>query len=379
MRAILLAIVAIQIGLAVLIGLMPPARAEDASAPARPLSETLPLFGKNHCESVRDPADVLFCGDPELNDAAAKLNVAIQARLNRLPDRRLAIEENAEWILDRNSSCGILRGQSVAGKDLEAVRACLLKETEERTAILDDPNFDCLASNTAAGTLICSDPDLAIAEAELNGEVLGLIAKLKEDDAREAFAEYARWTRTRDRRCDLADKDNVPLQELPPSSVMCLTEYLNETVTEIAAARGDPKKVFGQHLPLPEPNADAVDACVAQIHAANACDNFLRVSRVFQIDNEVADQSALVTAEVEMIVLSPFAVCSPIASGCTGACWDVKSGKPNPSPGSRDSLAVSRKLRVEKSFAFQKIDNGSWRCDTTALQPVDFGTTVGGP
>jgi hypothetical protein len=80
-----------------------------------------------------------------------------------------------------------------------------------------------------------------------------------------------------------------------------------------------------------------------------------------------------------MIVLSPFAVCSPIASGCTGACWDVKSGKPNPSPGSRDSLAVSRKLRVEKSFAFQKIDNGSWRCDTTALQPVDFGTTVGGP
>jgi uncharacterized protein YecT (DUF1311 family) len=379
MRTILLAIVTIQIGLAIQIGSMPPARAKDSIAPARPIGETLPLFGKNHCESVRDPADVLFCGDPELNDAAAKLNVAIQARLNRLPDRRLAIEENAEWILDRNSSCGILRGQNVAAKDLEAIRACLLKETEERTAILDDPNFDCLASNTAAGTLICSDPDMAIAEAELNGHVLGLIAKLKEDDAREAFAEYARWTRTRDRRCNLADKDNVPLQELPPSSAMCLSEYLNETITEIAGARGDPKKVFGQHLPLPEPNADAVDACVAQIHAANACDDFLRVSRVFPIDNEVADQSALVTAEVEMIVLSPFAVCSPIASSCTGTCWDVKSGKPNPSPGSRDSLAVSRKLRVEKSFSFQKIDNGSWRCDTTALQPVDFGTTVGGP
>jgi uncharacterized protein YecT (DUF1311 family) len=378
MRAILLAVVTIQIGLAIQMGLMPPARAEEATAPARPIGETLPLFGKNHCESVRDSADVLFCGDPELNEAAAKLNVAIQARLNRLADRRLAIEENAEWILDRNSSCGILRGQSVADKDLEAVKACLLKETEERTAILADPNFDCLASNTAAGTLICSDPDLAIAEAELNGIVLGLIAKLKEDDAREAFAEYARWTRTRDRRCNLADKDNVPQQELPPSSVMCLTEYLNETITEIAAARGDPKKVFGQHLPLLEPNADAVDACVAQIHAANACDNFLRVSRVLEIDNEVADQSALVTAEVEMMVLSPFAVCSPIASSCTGTCWDGKSGKPILAPGGRDSLAVSRKLRVEKSFAFQKIADGNWRCNTTALQPVDFGTAVGG-
>jgi uncharacterized protein YecT (DUF1311 family) len=379
MRAILLAVFAIQVGLASQIGLMHSACAEAPTVPERPISETLPLFGKNHCESVKDPADVLFCGDPELNDAAAKLNGAIQARLNRLPDRRLAIEENAEWILDRNSSCGILKRQGVANQDIGAVKACLLMETEERTAILTDPNFDCLASNTTAGMLICSDPALALAEAELNGHVLGLIAKLREDAARDAFAEYARWTRTRDRRCNLAEKDNVPLQELPPSSENCLAEYLNQKTNEIVAAKGDPKKVFGQHPPLPTPNADAVDACVAQIHAANACDNFLRVSRVFQIDNEVADQSALVTAEVEMIVLSPFAVCSPIASSCTGTCWDVKSGKANPSPGSRDSLAVSRKLRVEKSFAFQKADNGSWRCDTTALQPIDFGTALGGP
>ena len=115
-----------------------------------------------------------------------------------------------------------MRGQNVADKDLKAVKACLLKETEERIAILVDPNFDCLATNTAAGTLICSDPDLAIAEAELDGHVLGLIAKLKEDDAREAFAEYARWTRDRDRKCNLADKDNVPLQELSPSSEIVL-------------------------------------------------------------------------------------------------------------------------------------------------------------
>jgi uncharacterized protein YecT (DUF1311 family) len=378
MRATLLAVIAVKFGLAIQIGLMHPAYAEAAAVPERPISETLPLFGKNHCESVKDPADVLFCGDPELNSAAARLNVAIQARLNRLPDRRLAIEENAQWIRDRNSSCGILRGQSIASQDTEAVKACLLKETDERTAILTDPNFDCLASNTAAGTLICSDPALALAEEELNGDVLALIGKLGEDEAREAFAEYARWTRTRDRRCNLADKDNVPLEELPPSS-----ENFAAVVGELSRGLSGSedqrdRRRQGRPLPLPAPNADAVDACVAKIHAANACDNFLRVSRVFQIDNEVADQSALVTAEIEMIVLSPFAVCSPIASNCTGTCWDVKPGKPNSVPRSRDSLAVSRKLRVEKSFSFRKNDNGSWRCDTTALQPVDFNTAVGG-
>jgi hypothetical protein len=41
-------------------------------------------------------------------------------------------------------------------------------------------------------------------------------------------------------------------------------------------------------------------------------------------------RSALVTAGVEMVVLAPFAVCSPIASSCTGTCWDAKSGKPKP-------------------------------------------------
>lgn len=98
---------------------------------------------------------------------------------------------------------------------------------------------------------------------------------------------------------------------------------------------------------------------------------------MFEIDSEVAEQSALVTAEVEMIVLSPFAVCSPVASSCTGTCWDLKSGKANPAPGSRDSFGVAHRLRIEKAFAFQKTDGGSWPCNSTALQPVDFGVALG--
>jgi uncharacterized protein YecT (DUF1311 family) len=270
MRPIVLAIVAIQLGLAL------PAVADDADDGDRSISDVLPLFNENHCERIKDPADQLFCGDPQLNAAAVKLNGATQDRLNRIPDRHLAIEENVQWISDRNPSCGIFGRETVRFGDIEPVNACLLKETEERIATLRDPNFDCLAANTAAGALICSDPSLALAEMELNGHALALIARLHDDDAREAFAEYARWTRERDRKCNLAGKDNVPLNELP-SSEDCLAEYLGQKTAQIVAAKGDPKLIFGRHLPSPTPNADAVDLCVTQIHAANTCDDFLSV------------------------------------------------------------------------------------------------------
>jgi len=374
MRGIVLAVVAVQIGLA------HPAHAEAPADSGRPISEALPLFDNNHCAAFRDPAEQIFCGDPELSAISPKLNAAIQDRLNRLANRSLAIEENAEWIRNRNSSCGIFGKESVSNQRVKPIQVCLLKETEERIEILTDPNFDCLATNTTAGILICSDPTLAIAKAELNSHALGLIAKLKEDDAKQAYAEYERWSRERDRKCGLAGKDNVPLEELT-SSEGCLAEYIGQKTAEIVAAKGDPKKVFGRRLASPRPDADAVDLCVAQIHSANACENFLTVRRVFQIDNQVAEQSALVTAGVEMVVLSPFAVCSPIASNCTGMCW-LKAGEAKPLPGSRgsrDSMVVGSRLKIEKAFAFQKADGASWRCNTTSLQPVDFGIAVSGP
>ncbi len=371
MRAIALAVAAIQFGLAHFAFAQGP-----AVPPDRPIVESLPLFAKNRCAETRNPADQVFCADPELNRAGDKLNVAIQGRLNRLSDRRLAIAENAEWIRARNSSCGIFGGQNISNRDFPSVRQCLLNETDERITMLDDPNFDCLAANTAAGSLICSDPSLVIADTELNNQALTLIAKLKEDDAKEAYAEYARWIRARDRKCDLAGKENVPLEELPAAAQDCLAEYMTAKTAEIVAAKGDPKRVFGRGLPAPAPNADAVDSCVGQIHAANACRDFLMVSRVAQIDSNVTDQSASVLAQVEMVVLSPFAVCSPIASDCTGSCWDSRTGQAKPSPGNRDSFAVARRLRIEKSFEFKKADGG-WRCSSAALSPVSAGVALG--
>jgi uncharacterized protein YecT (DUF1311 family) len=372
MRILLLAVVAIQFGLA------PPAYAETAADAERAFIDALPLFEQNHCAAFKNPAEQLFCGDPELNDAGAKLNGAIQERLSRIPNHHLAIEENAEWIKNRNSSCGIFGRQAISSRNLPSVKACLLKETSERIEILTDSNFDCLATNTTAGLLICGDSSLALAKIELNSGVIALIAKLKPDEARQAYAEYERWGRERDRKCRLVDKDNVPLEELA-SSENCLAEWMNQKTALVNAAKGDPRKVFGRHLLAPTPDADAVDLCVAQIHSTNGCDSFLTVSRVFQIDNEVADKEAQVTAEVEMVVLSPFSVCSPIASSCTGTCWDLQSGNPNVSPRSRDSFPVAHRLRVEKAFFFQKTDNGGWRCNTSALPPIDFGVAVRGP
>jgi uncharacterized protein YecT (DUF1311 family) len=369
MRAFALAIVGIGIGLA------QPAHADDPGVSK--ISDILPLFIRNHCEEIKVPADQLFCGDPELDAAGIKLNRAIAERLSRLPNRRLAIEENAEWIRDRNSSCGILGREPIKLQDIKPVRNCLLKETEERIDILVDSNFDCLAAHTTAGLLICGDASLALAKEELNELVIGLIAKLKENEAKEAFSEFDRWTRERDRKCNLDGKDNVPLQELT-SSEGCLAEYFDRKIAEATAAKGDPKKIFGRQVISPVPNADAVDLCVAQIHSAGACGDFLAVDRVVQIGNSQTDDNARITSGIEMVVLSPFTACSPVASGCTGTCWDLKSGRPKSAPGSREQFQVGYRVRIEKSFAFQKNDGG-WRCNSTAMQPVEVGVALSGP
>ena len=362
---------------AVLVSLASPARAETNSG--RPITDKLPLFAGSHCEQQRDPANQLFCGDGELASAAEQLSAAIEARLARLPDRLPAIEENALWIRQRNLSCGIFGQTAVRYEDIDRVKACLLKETEERTAILRDPNFDCLAANTPAGTLICSDPELALAEMELNGQVLGLIGRLNPTEARFAFAEYGRWTRERDRKCNLVGKDNVPLAELSPSA-SCLAEFLSRKSAEILAAKGDPKRMFGRQIAARMPDTDAADFCVAKIHAANSCGDFIRIRGVFAVDSDVKEQEARVTAEVEMVVLSPFTTCSPVASTCTGTCWDAKSGKAQPTSGakesSRESFTVTRRLRIQRAFAFQKAADG-WRCREDELVPVDSGVASG--
>lgn len=344
------------------------------------IADKLPLFARNNCQQIRDPGNQLFCGDAELAAAAEKLSTAIEARLARLPDRLPAIEENAIWIRQRNLGCGIVGQAAIRSDDFDRVKACLLKVTEERAAIVRDPDFDCLAANTAAGALICADPALALTETELNSQVLALIGKLDPTAARFAFSEYGRWTRERDRKCNLVGKENVPLQELE-SAEECLTDYLKHKTDEIAAAKGDPKKVFGRQVSAKSPDTDAVDFCAARIHAANSCGNFLRINRVYAVDSQVTEQEAQVTGEIEMVVLAPFTTCSKVASTCTGTCWDARTGRPQPGAGNKERSAeafnVTRRLRIQRTFAFVKAADG-WRCREDELAPVNSGNAGGG-
>jgi uncharacterized protein YecT (DUF1311 family) len=352
----------------------------QSGASERAIADKLPLFARNNCQQIRDPGNQLFCGDAQLAAAAEKLSAAIEARLARLPDRLPAIEENAVWMRQRNLGCGIIGQTPVRPDDIDRVKACLLKVTTERAAILRDPDFDCLAANTAAGALICADPSLALAEAELNANVLSLIGKLDQTAARFAFAEYGRWTRERDRKCNLVGKENVPLQELE-SAEDCLADHLTRKTEQIAAAKGDPKKVFGRQVTARLPDTDAVDFCAARIHAANSCGNFVRINRVYAIDSQVNDQEAQVTGEIEMVVLAPFTTCSKVATNCTGTCWDVNSGLPKPGAASKersgDAFNVTRRLRIQRNFAFVKAADG-WRCREDELAPVSSGTASGG-
>lgn len=374
MQWIVAAFLVLQLGWAL------PAFAQGTTPDARRTSaEMLPLFAKNNCASLKDTADQLFCGDPDLNALQSRFSAAVEARLSRIVDRRQAVGENVEWIKSRNWSCGIFGLQPIQPAAFPSVKACLIKATQERIAILADPNFDCLAANTTASLVICADPELAIADKELTSQIVALIAKFGEDQAKGALTEYARWIRTRDRICDLDDQDNVPLRELETAEP-CLNDLIKQKAAEVAAAKGDPRKFFGKDMLSPAPDADAVDLCVGRIHSANTCENFLRISRVLQLDTETSEREAIVTAAVEMKVLAPFSICSPIASHCTGACWDLQTRQAKASAASsRENVPVGYRLTIEKSFAFQKAKDGSWRCTTETLRPVEYGTAQRGP
>jgi hypothetical protein len=99
MRAIGLAMIAIQVGLTVA------GKAETPAESDRSITDVLPLFVKNRCEDIRNPADQMFCGDPELNAVGVKLNAAIAERLNRIPNHNCPAIHRAETV----SVHGLLR------------------------------------------------------------------------------------------------------------------------------------------------------------------------------------------------------------------------------------------------------------------------------
>ena len=277
MRGMVLAVVAVQIGLA-LSGRCAKIRTIPADRSARRCRCSARIIAR----CCRDLTEQLFCGDPELNAVAAKLNAAIQDRLNRLANRRLAIEENAEWIRERNSSCGIFGRQSLAYQDVDAIKACLLKETRGTNRNTERSEFrlsgdqyhrrDADMQRPLAGARQerAQQPGVGTDRQAERRRRQGRASPSTNAGAGNATANAVWWARTTCRW----------MSYRRPRAVW--RSICSRKTAEIVAAKGDAKKVFGRHLASPLPDADAVDLCVAQIHAANACENFLTVSRVFR-------------------------------------------------------------------------------------------------
>lgn len=82
-----------------------------------------------------------------------------------------------------------------------------------------------------------------------------------------------------------------------------------------------------------------------------------------------------------MVVLAPFTACSKVASTCTGTCWDLRLGRAQPAAdakqNARDAFNVTRRLRIQRTFAFVKAGDG-WRCREDELAPVSSGLSRGG-
>jgi uncharacterized protein len=373
-RSIALGIVALQI----ILGQAIPAHSQSPDL-KQPVREALPLFETNNCQAIENPADQLFCGDPDLFAVANLLSSAIQKRMNQLAawERYPLIENNAEWSRDRNSSCDIVGKDAVAVEEFQPVKDCLLKETKERISVLSSPDFDCQTANNAAKRLICDDPSLLSADREVSGLLHELIVKLPESKAKVAFEDQLRWTRARDRKCNLDDADHAPEEQLLIYKA-CLVESLDQRKAEIKESHGDAARLLDAHQLSSSPDASAVDACVAEIYSANTCHDFLAVRKVSQIDRRLAETDVSVIADIEIVVRSPFAGCSPIAVSCTGTCWDMNPAKVKSFRRGDNRFAVAQRLRVQKAFLFQKSET-SWQCMTTAFRPIGDAAYLEGP
>ena len=75
MRSLVFALVAFALACA------QPAAAQGVATPRGPMADILPLFAKNGCAELRDTAEQLFCGDPDLNPLVVRLGKVRRAKL----------------------------------------------------------------------------------------------------------------------------------------------------------------------------------------------------------------------------------------------------------------------------------------------------------
>ena len=159
MRAIILAIVGLPFAL------LPPAYATDRAGSSNRCARCCRCSTGTAACGFEDTVGATVLRRSRINACRPKLSSAVQDTAG--PLARSPPGDRGERRMDQGPQFELRHlSESAAcpGRDIAAIKSCLLKQTEARIAILADPNFDCLAANTTAGLLICADPDLAVAE-----------------------------------------------------------------------------------------------------------------------------------------------------------------------------------------------------------------------
>lgn len=93
------------------------------------------------------------------------------------------------------------------------------------------PTFNCARARSAAARLICSDTELAKADAGIGAAYRSALADGKTPDDKSSLTKaQLEWIRGRNSRCGLDGKDATPVEELQTAKPCLLKEYKQQTL-----------------------------------------------------------------------------------------------------------------------------------------------------
>jgi uncharacterized protein YecT (DUF1311 family) len=101
------------------------------------------------------------------------------------------------------------------------------------------PSFNCATAKTASARLICSDPDLIKADADIGTAYRSALADAKDAGDKKSLASMQlTWIKDRNRRCGVDGKKDSPVEQLITAKPCFLEAYKNQKLMLLTAFTG---------------------------------------------------------------------------------------------------------------------------------------------
>lgn len=157
------------------------------------------------------------------------------------------------------------------------------------------PSFDCGKAKSASARLICSDPELSKADAEMRAEYRSAVNDRKDAGEKKTIRDMQlSWIKSRNSRCGLDGKNNAPIEELQSAKPCFLEEYKHQKLmlaTAFTGARGGaatPLPVASDAKPASQPRfsvgarykicADTASKCIRVCGNQAACEDACNIT-----------------------------------------------------------------------------------------------------